>query len=222
VSGARDAGPRGSPERRAYLRAFAVAGATAAGLFLAMVAAQLRSTGSAVDQTVREARNLDFITESTFGIDDMVALLMPRMLGGNTYLGAGAIIWAAIALTAFVSGRRLVLAGVAVVGFACALGQTGDFLAFGASAFELFGFFRRAHRYLYVTQLPIAILAAEGLDGSSGSRSRGGGKIRAASWVASRRSSLRHRVRGHPEEQPDAQRCATPRPDLPVECDRAG
>jgi hypothetical protein len=165
VSRARAAGPRGSPERRAYLRAALVAGAMAAGLFLAMVAAQIRSTGSAVDHTVREARDLTFITESTFGIDDLVGLLMPRMLGGNTYLGAAAIIWAAIALTAFLDGRRLLLAAVAVVGFACALGQTGDFLAFGASAFEPFGFFRRAHRYLYVTQLPIAILAAEGLDG---------------------------------------------------------
>ena len=164
-AGARAAGPRGSPERRAYLRALAVAGATAAGLFLAMVAAQLRSTGSAVDETVREARDLTFVTESTFGVDDLVALLMPRMLGGNTYLGAGAIIWAAIALTAFLNGRRMLLAAIAVLGFACALGQTGDFLAFGASVFEPFGFFRRAHRYLYVTQLPIAILAAEGLDG---------------------------------------------------------
>ncbi|HEU5055824.1 MAG TPA: hypothetical protein VFU21_04845, partial [Kofleriaceae bacterium] len=164
VAGARAAGPRGSPGRRAYLRATAVAGATGAGLFLAMVAAQLRSTGSAVDETVREGRDLTFITESTYGIDDIVALLMPRMLGGNTYLGAGPIIWAAIALTAFLTGRRLLLAAVAVLGFACALGQTGDFLAFGASAFEPFGFFRRAHRYLYVTQLPIAILAAEGLD----------------------------------------------------------
>jgi hypothetical protein len=161
----RAAGPRGSPERRAYLRAAAVAGATAAGLFLAMVSAQLRSTASAVGETVREARDLDFITESAFGIDDLVALLMPRMLGGNTYLGAGPVIWAAIALTAFLDGRRLLFAAVAVVGFACALGQAGDFLAFGASAFEPFGFFRRAHRYLYVTQLPIAILAAEGLDG---------------------------------------------------------
>ncbi|HEY8147280.1 MAG TPA: hypothetical protein VIG06_31590, partial [Kofleriaceae bacterium] len=159
------AGPRGSPERRAYLRAVAVAGATAAGLFLAMVAAQLRSTGSAVDETVREGRDLTFVTESTFGVDDLVALLMPRMLGGNTYLGAGAIIWAAIALTAFLNGRRMLLAAIAVLGFACALGQTGDFLAFGASVFEPFSFFRRAHRYLYVTQLPIAILAAEGLDG---------------------------------------------------------
>jgi hypothetical protein len=164
VAGARAAGPRGSPERRAYLRAMVVGGATAAGLFLAMVAAQLRSTGSAVDETVREGRDLTFVTESTFGVDDLVALLMPRMLGGNTYLGAGPIIWAAIALTAFLNGRRLLLAAIAVLGFACALGQTGDFLAFGASAFEPFGFFRRAHRYLYVTQLPIAILAAEGLD----------------------------------------------------------
>jgi len=164
AAAARAAGPRGSPERRDYLRAMVVAGATAAGLFLAMVAAQLRSTASAVDQTVREGRDLTFITESTFGVDDLVALLMPRMLGGNTYLGAGTIIWAAIALTAFLTGRRLLLAGVAVLGFACALGQTGDFLAFGASLFEPFGLFRRAHRYLYVTQLPIAILAAEGLD----------------------------------------------------------
>jgi hypothetical protein len=164
VAGARAAGPRGSPERRAYARAAAVAGATAAGLLLAMVAVQLRATGSAVGQTVREARDLTFITESTFGVDDLVALLMPRMLGGNTYLGAGPIIWAAIALTAFLSGRRLLLAAVAVLGFACALGQTGDFLAFGASLFEPFGLFRRAHRYLYVSQLPIAILAAEGLD----------------------------------------------------------
>jgi hypothetical protein len=164
VAGTRDSGPRGSPERRAYLRAILISGATALGLFLAMVAAQIRSTGSAVDETVREGRDLKFITHSAFGVDDLAALLMPRMLGGNTYLGAGTIIWAAIALTAFASGRRLVLAGVAVVGFACALGHTGDFLASGASAFSPFSFFRQAHRYLYVTQLPIAILAAEGLD----------------------------------------------------------
>jgi len=86
------------------------------------------------------------------------------MLGGNTYLGAAAVIWAAIALSGFCTARRLVLAGIAVLGIACALGQNADFLATAASAVEPFGFFRRAHRYLYVAQLPIAILAAEGLD----------------------------------------------------------
>jgi hypothetical protein len=165
VTSSRAAGPRGSSERAAHVRALTTTGALAAGLALAMVACQLRATGSAVDFTVRDTRDLEFMTFSTFGVDDLAALLMPRMLGGNTYLGAATIIWAALALTAFVDGRRLVLGAIAVVGFACALGQTGDFLAVGASLFEPFGMFRRAHRYLYVTQLPIAILAAEGLHG---------------------------------------------------------
>ncbi|HUS68842.1 MAG TPA: hypothetical protein VMZ28_30105 [Kofleriaceae bacterium] len=165
VASARGSGPRGSPARRDHLRALTATGALVAGLALAMVACQLRSTGSVVGETVRDARDLEFMTFSTFGVDDLAALLMPRMMGGNTYLGAAVIIWAALALTAFVDGRRLLLAGVVVIGFACALGQTGDFLAVGASVFEPFGMFRRAHRYLYVTQLPIAILAAEGLHG---------------------------------------------------------
>lgn len=163
VSGLRRAGPAGSAERRDYGKEILVSAAFAAGLFLAMVAAQLLATANIVDHTVRDNRNLEFITFSTFGVDDLAALLIPRMLGGNTYLGAGVIIWAALALTAYASPRRLVLAGIAVAGFALALGHHGDFLAMGASAFEPFGMFRRAHRYLYVTQLPIAILAAEGL-----------------------------------------------------------
>ncbi|HLU66368.1 MAG TPA: hypothetical protein VKZ63_08820, partial [Kofleriaceae bacterium] len=176
-SGARRSGPAGSAERRAYLRAILVTGSTAAGLVLAMVACQLRSTASVIGHTIRDDRNLEFITFSTFGVDDIAALLIPRMLGGNTYLGAATIIWAAIALTVYPNPRRLVLAGTAVLGFALALGHHADFLAVGASVAEPFGMFRRAHRYLYVTQLPIAILAAEGLDailreGDGGSRRR--------------------------------------------------
>lgn len=159
VDGARSAG-----DRRAYLRAALVSGATAAGLFLAIIAAQLRATGGAVGHTVRDARDLSFITTTTFGVDDIAGLLIPRMLGGNTYLGAAAIVWVAIAMTAAFSARRMVLAGIAALGVACALGQNADFLATAASTIEPFGFFRRAHRYLYVAQLPIAILAAEGLD----------------------------------------------------------
>ena len=150
--------------RRDYLGAVAVSGAAAAGLMLAVVAVQFRSTFSVVGDTVRESRDLDFITHSTFGVDDIAGFVIPRMLGGNTYLGAATVVWAALSLTAFFSPRRMVLAGVAAAGMALALGQNAEFLGAAASAFEPFGLFRRAHRYLYVVQLPVAILAAEGLD----------------------------------------------------------
>ena len=159
VHGARVAGDRREHRRRAL-----VSGAFAAGLFLAICAAQLQATGGALGQTVRDVRDLGFITTTTFGVDDIAGLLIPRMLGGNTYVGAGAVIWAAVALTAGWTARRGVLLGVAALGVACALGSNADFLASAASAVGPFGLFRRAHRYLYVAQLPIAILAAEGLD----------------------------------------------------------
>ena len=150
-------GPRG------YLREALVSGVASLGLFLAMVAAQFHSTAAMVGQTVRDRRDLGFITESVFGMNDVAGLVMPRMVGSNTYVGAAAAVWAALALTAFFTRRRLVLACVAVLGIGLALGDAGDFLAAAASGFEPFGWFRRAHRYMYVAQLPIAILAAEGL-----------------------------------------------------------
>ncbi len=149
--------------RRQYLREALVSGLTALGLFLAMVAAQFHSTAAMVGETVRDRRDLGFITESVFGMNDLAGLIMPRMIGSNTYVGAAAAVWAALALTAFFTGRRLVLACVAALGVGLALGDAGDFLAAAASGFEPFGWFRRAHRYMYVAQLPIAILAAEGL-----------------------------------------------------------
>ncbi|HWM84835.1 MAG TPA: hypothetical protein VNO33_03330 [Kofleriaceae bacterium] len=148
---------------REYMREALVSGIASLGLFLAMVAAQFHSTAAMVGETVRDSRDLTFITESVFGMNDIAGLVMPRMVGSNTYVGAAAAVWAAIALTAFCNARRLVLAGVAALGIALALGDAGDFLAAAASGFEPFGWFRRAHRYMYVAQLPIAILAAEGL-----------------------------------------------------------
>jgi hypothetical protein len=157
-------GWRAADDRRAYRRELLVSGATAAGLFLAAIAAQLRFTGSILAESARDERTLEFITVSVLGAQDIAGLLIPRMLGENTYLGAAVILWGALAVTAFATPRRLVLAAIAAVGFALALGDEGNFLAVAASVFEPFGFFRRAHRYLYVCQLPIAILAAEGLD----------------------------------------------------------
>jgi hypothetical protein len=150
-------------DRRSYARMLATTGALAAGLALAMVAAQLVSTAALLADSIRAARSLDFITTTTFGLDDVAGFIISRMPGGNTYLGFAAVLWAGILLCAFPSPRALVLLAVAVIGALSALGAEGDFLAVEASVLAPFGLFRRAHRYLYVLQLPVAILAAEGL-----------------------------------------------------------
>lgn len=158
VRASREAGDRG-----AYVRRAALTTGAAGGLVLAMVLAQFSGTATLVGESVRATRDLDFIAFSTFGADDIAGFVIPRNVGGNTYLGFATVLWAGVLLTAGWTPRRLVLGGVAVFGVLMALGSQGDFLPFASSAFPPFGFFRRAHRYLYVTQIAVALLAAEGL-----------------------------------------------------------
>ncbi len=154
---------RAAADRRAYLRGAATTGAVSVALFAAMIAAQFLATRALVPHTVRDVRDFDFIGFSAFGPDDLFAFLVPRFPGENTYLGFAAVLWIAAALTVKPDPRRLVLAGIAALGILCALGNFGPYLTFGASLAPPFGFFRRAHRYLYVVVLPLAILGAEGL-----------------------------------------------------------
>ncbi len=154
---------RAADDTREYLKRAAATAGVAGVIFCAMVIAQFTSTAALVSESVRHSRDLEFITFSTFGLDDVAAFLIPRMIGGNTYLGYATILWAGILLAAFPTPRNLVIAGIAVLGTLCALGANGDFLAAEASIIPPFGYFRRAHRYLYVTQLAVAILGAEGL-----------------------------------------------------------
>jgi hypothetical protein len=154
---------RSAPVRREYLRAAARTGALSLALFVAMIAAQLLATRALVPHTVRDVRDFDFIGFSAFGPDDLISFVIPRFPGENTYMGFAAILWVAAALTLKPDPRRLTLAGIALLGILCALGNFGPYLTFGASLAPPFGFFRRAHRYLYVVILPLAILGAEGL-----------------------------------------------------------
>ena len=156
---------RAAEDRRAYLRRAAAVLGVAAGLFVALVAAQLGATAALVGHTVRDSRDLAFLGTTAFTPDDVVAFFIPRYPAGgeNTYLGVIAIIGAAAALTLRPSARALVLGGAAMLGVLCAWGDIGLFLPIEASLVPPFGFFRRAHRYLYVTVVPVAILGAEGL-----------------------------------------------------------
>ena len=148
---------------RAYLRAALGSAALAALLLGAMVAAQLDATTALVAETVRDTRDLDFIAITAFTADDLVSFVVPRFPGENCYFGIAAIAWVVALLTLRPSPRTFVLASIALLGVLCAWGDILGFLPFSASAFPPFGFFRRAHRYLFVTALPFALLAAEGL-----------------------------------------------------------
>jgi hypothetical protein len=138
-------------------------GGTAIALFLAMVVGQVLSSTQIVPLTVRADRSLDFVTFSVFSPDDLFGLFVPGLPGEMAYLGFAVLLWAAVAVSVKTDARRLVLAGAAVLGLLLAFGQNGPYLASLASGPGPFDLFRRAHRYLYVTTLPLAILAAEGL-----------------------------------------------------------
>lgn len=155
---------RDAEDRAAWTREAFRTGGLAAGLFLAMTAAQLTASATLLGQSVRSSRDLEFIATTAFGPDDLFGFLVPRLPGEGAYMGLVVLFLAAAAVTLRPTGRQLVLAASAALGVLCALGHVGPYLPALASGVSPFGLFRRAHRYLYVTTLPLAILAAEGLD----------------------------------------------------------
>jgi hypothetical protein len=156
---------RASGAPRAYLRDAAGTTALAGGLFVAIVAAQFLSTSALIGHTVREERDLAFIGTTAFTGDDLMAFVVPKMPmpSEGPYITILFALCVGVALSLRPDARKLTLAGVAVLGVLCSWGDLGPFLPFSASVATPFGFFRRAHRYLYVTMVPLAILGAEGL-----------------------------------------------------------
>jgi hypothetical protein len=152
-------------DRPAYLRAAGVTAAIAAGLFALMVIAQFRATGALVAHTVREVRDMDFIGTTAFTTDDLVGFLVPRMPMPSEapYVTWVLVLSVGAVVSAKPDARSLTLLGSAMLGVLIAWGNLAGYLPFLASAIPPFGFFRRAHRFLYVTMLPLAILGAEGL-----------------------------------------------------------
>jgi hypothetical protein len=149
-------------ERRVYLRRLAITGGAAAGWFLVLAGAQVLATSGLVGDTVRDERDVKFFGTTVFSAVDIFGFFVPRAQGENVYLGWGPILWVAFAVALRPTVRSLVLAGVFGLAILCAMGDGGPLPSF-ASIMPAFGLFRRAHRYLYVGVIPIAILAAEGL-----------------------------------------------------------
>lgn len=147
----------------AYTREVLRSLAIAAGLFAALVIAQLSATSALVPDTVRARRGVEFIGTTVFDAVDVVGFFVPRMQGENTYLGLAPILWVGALLIVRPTGRNLIIGAVFVLGALCAMGDRGPVLSALASIVPPFGMFRRAHRYLYVGVVPMAILAAEGM-----------------------------------------------------------
>jgi hypothetical protein len=135
----------------ASLRPLAVALGVAALWLAPLVVANLEQ----VPHSVREARNLGFITESVFAPSHLINLLVPRLGSENIYYGLLPL-GCFVLLVASQRSAATALLVSAVVGILLAFGKHADVLPAVASALPPFTFFRRAHRYLYLTTAAVA------------------------------------------------------------------
>src|SRR5262249_32757990 len=138
-------------------------GAVCAALVVAMCAAQLVATSALVPHTVRADRNLDFFTSGAFGVADVISFVVPRLTNLNNYIGVAAVLWIAALGSLRPDARTPLPRAVAVAGVLFSWGGYTDALALGGSIVPAFKVFRYAFRYIYVSVVPLAILAAEGL-----------------------------------------------------------
>jgi len=137
--------------------------AAAAGVALLWVLPLVVSNLQQVPESVRETRTLGFITDSAFSPAHFVSFLVPRLSGENIYYGLLPILCVGLLVASAGRTRALLFLAIAAAGTALALGNHAGVLPATASVLPPFGFFRRAHRYLYITSIAVAVLAGLGL-----------------------------------------------------------
>jgi hypothetical protein len=138
--------------------------AISAGVTLLWILPLMASNLEQLPESVRQVRTYSFITDSVFSPGHLLSYIVPRLgQGENPYIGALAILGIGLAIA---SKKHRALAwlflGVAAFSIAIALGGHAGFLPALASAFSPFSMFRRAHRYLYITSVALAIIAGLG------------------------------------------------------------
>ncbi len=141
--------------------ALAVVGAAAvAGLWLLPL---LLANFEQIAESVRSTRDLNFITGSPFRPAHMLNMFVPRLGGENIYYGVFSLAaFGALAGAHRRSPARLFLV-ITLVGLILSLGKNTEVLASFASSVPPVTFFRWAHRYLYVTNVAVAVGAALGV-----------------------------------------------------------
>ncbi len=138
--------------------------AMSAGITLLWILPLIASNLQQLPESVRETRNYEFITFSSFSPGHLVTYLVPRLGNGeNPYIGGMAFIGIGLALASR-KERNLgwLFLGVAGFSIAIAFGSHAGFLPALASAVTPFSLFRRAHRYLYITSVALTIVSSLG------------------------------------------------------------
>lgn len=144
---------------RPHAGAIAAAGLVCALWVLPLVLSNLEQ----LPHSVRSARDLRFITETSFRPLHAINLLVPFLPVENIYYTLLALGCLGLIVAARPRSPATVFAIVAAVGLLLALGKYAGYLASVASAAPPFGLFRRAHRLLYITTAAIAAGAGLGM-----------------------------------------------------------
>lgn len=138
--------------------------AISAGVTLLWILPLMASNLEQLPESVRQVRSYSFITDSVFSPGHLLSFIVPRLgQGENPYIGALALLAIGLAIA---SKEHRALAwlflGVAAFSIAISLGGHAGILPALASGFSPFSMFRRAHRYLYITSVALAIIAGLG------------------------------------------------------------
>lgn len=137
--------------------------AIAAGVSILWLAPLVLSNMQQVPESVRETRDLGFIAHSAYSPSHLVGFLIPRISHQNVYFGVLALLALVLAARSENRAPAMIFLGVAAAGILLAFGTHAGVLPATASAVPVFGLFRQAHRYVYVTAVAIPIVAALGL-----------------------------------------------------------
>lgn len=138
--------------------------AISAGVTLLWILPLMASNLEQLPESVRQVRSYSFITDSVFSPGHLLSYIVPRLgQGENPYIGALALLGIGLAIASKEHrGLAWLFLGIAAFSIAVSFGDHAGILPALSSAFSPFSLFRRAHRYLYITSVALAVLAGLG------------------------------------------------------------